>query len=67
MQMLLNGKITFEVIRDRFMQKDYIKRIVEQVVQMISTIFLLRKSGDYKEAREHVKITANNLSEQFLL
>lgn len=43
------------------MQKDYIMRIVEQFVQAILAIMHRRKDGEYKEAREQVRIAARYL------
>jgi hypothetical protein len=43
------------------MQKDYIMRIVEQFVQAILAIMQRRKAGEYKEAREQVRIAARYL------
>jgi hypothetical protein len=43
------------------MQKDYIMRIVEQFVQAILAIMHRRKAGEYKEAREQVRIAARYL------
>jgi hypothetical protein len=43
------------------MQKDYIMRIVEQFVQAILAIMRRRKDGEYKEAREQVRIAARYL------
>lgn len=43
------------------MQKDYIMRIVEQLVQAILAIVRRRKDGEYKEAREQVRTAAHYL------
>lgn len=43
------------------MQKDYIMRMLEQVVQALLAIILRRKAGDYKAAREIVRTTGRQL------
>lgn len=43
------------------MQQDYIMRIVEQLVQAILAIMRRRKDGEYKEAREQVRIAMRYL------
>ena len=41
--------------------QDYIMRIVEQFVQALVAIVGLRKAGEYKEAREQVRIATRSL------
>ena len=43
------------------MHQDYIMRIVEQFVQALLAIMRRRKNGEYKEAREQVRIAARYL------
>lgn len=43
------------------MEKDYIMRIVEQFVQALLAIMKKRQAGEYKEAREHIRMTARYL------
>ena len=43
------------------MQKDYIMRIVEQLVQAILAIMRRRKNGEYKEAREQARTAVRYL------
>lgn len=43
------------------MQQDYIMRIIEQLVQALLAIMRRRKAGEYKEARQQVRIAARYL------